>query len=304
MTARTLLLDAARRLKEAGVPDAAYDAAILLSRVTGEPPLQLRAGFDLIVAEEQLQAFEALMVRRMAREPLQYLLGDALFLGMPFRVRPGVLIPRPETELLARSAIRWIAKREEGKNLSGMDTPHREGKRKTRVLDLCCGSGCLGISVAKHCPAADCTLSDYSPQALAVARENAEQLGVRCLFLEGDLFAPMAEQRFDLILSNPPYIPSGACDTLQPEVCREPRMALDGGADGLDFYRRIAREAPAHLYSGGSVMLEVGDGEAEAVERLLLDHGARRCEAAEDFAGISRMVFADYGAFPEPWDRK
>ena len=269
----------AKRLTPVAGEDALLEASFLLRALGFHSPYQN-------VSETDAEMIEPLIERRLRGEPLQYVLGEWAFYGLPFYVDRHVLIPRPDTERLVELAERFLS------------------EERRDVLDLCCGSGCLGISVAKHCTAADCTLSDYSPQALAVARENAEQLGVRCLFLEGDLFAPMSEQRFDLILSNPPYIPSGACDTLQPEVCREPRMALDGGADGLDFYRRIAREAPAHLYSGGSVMLEVGDGEAEAVERLLLDHGARRCEAAEDFAGISRMVFADYGALPEPRDGK
>ena len=285
MTSRELLLRSARALREAGVPDPEYDAACLLAFVTGRPPLELRAGFGNDISEEQTSVFFALLERRKAREPLQYLLGNTVFLGNVFSVRPGVLIPRPETEMLAEKAIRWV-------------TEHlpriRAAGREPAVLDLCCGTGCLGISVRMKIPEAQCTLTDLSPEALVCAGENAVRLSAACRILSGDLFEPVRDEKFDLILSNPPYIPGRECDILQPEVLREPRLALDGGADGLDFYRRIAAEAPARLHPGGCLLLEIGYGEETEVRALLMNHGANCVESEKDFSGIPRMLAAGY----------
>ena len=285
MTARTLLLESAAELRAAGVPDPEYDAAQLLSRVTGEKPLNLRAGFDITVTEEQTGAFRALADRRKRREPLQYLLGDAVFMGLIFRVRPGVLIPRPETEMLAEAAVR---------RMSGRISRLKPGDPEPEALDLCCGSGCIGLSLKRILPRVRCTLTDRSREALETARENAENLGTECSILEGDLFGPVRGRRFDLILSNPPYIPRADCETLQPEVAMEPRTALDGGEDGLDFYRRITKEAPAHLLPGGALILEIGAGEGERVREMLKENGAVRVGTEKDFSGIERMILAEY----------
>lgn len=290
MNTRELLKQAARELREAGVPDPEYDSAVLLSRVMDVPPLQLRLGFTE-PTEEQLNRFRELMNRRLKREPLQYIEGKAVFHRQEYAVRPGALIPRPETEGLvswaAERAERWFRTQAPGnaKPLSGL-----------RVLDLCCGSGCIGISLKdmfREAPL-ELTLTDMSPDALDIARENAERHGIACEILQGDLFAPLEGRRFDMILSNPPYIPSSECDTLQDEVKREPRMALDGGPDGMDFYRRIAEEAPKHLKPGGIVILEMGFGEAEAIRRLMETHSAVRTETRRDEAGIERILLAEY----------
>ena len=281
MNTREILRAAARELEAAGVPDPEYDSAVLLSSVTGIPPMELRLGFGDGPGEEQMAAFRKLMDRRKAREPLQYLEGQAFFLQHAYAVRPGVLIPRPETALLSEWAARWLAERE-------------KTQPKVSVLDLCCGSGCLGISLKLQTPAICCVLTDLSPQALTVARENAFALRVECDILQGDLFQPVRERKFDLIVSNPPYIPSGECDHLQEEVMREPRMALDGGEDGMDFYRRISREAPEHMNPGGALMMELGIGEAEPVRRMLEENGAISTEVRQDLAGKDRMILAIY----------
>ena len=301
MNSRTLLLNAARELGEAGVPDPAYDAAALLAKITGVPPLALRAGSLDEIPEEQLKAFQQLVACRKKREPLQYLLGDVVFLGEVFLVRPGVLIPRPETALLAERAVSWLRERaaEEAPDhdfglYTGPQGGAGQGKKRPAVLDMCCGTGCLGLSVLRKVPEASCVLTDLSGEALSVARENAARLHAECEILRGDLFAPVEGRKFDLILSNPPYIPSRECETLQPEVLREPRTALDGGADGLAFYRRIAAEASRFLNPGGRLMLEIGFGEEEPVTRMLRAGGASRVECEKDFAGIPRMIFADY----------
>ena len=278
MNARERLKQAARELRQAGVPDPETDSAQLLSRVTGRPPLELRLGFEIPVLPRQEEQFRALLERRKTREPLQYLMGSVQFCGAEVRIRPGVLIPRPETELLAE----WAAE-------------EMRGREAPEILDLCCGSGCLGISLGRMLPAARVTMTDLSPEAEALARENSEGLR-NAEVLRGDLFAPVRGRRFDLIVSNPPYIPAGECGTLQEEVLREPRMALDGGADGLDFYRRIAAEAPGHLKRRGLLMTEVGAGEAEPAAEMFRANGAARTEIRKDLAGIGRMVLAAYGA--------
>ena len=321
MNTRMILRQAAEELRQTGVPDPEYDSGWMLSAAMGvRAPLELKIGAESDPTSEEMEIFRAMMSRRKQREPLQYILGTAWFMGYEFKVRPGVLIPRPETELLARWAADELkarcrrtafrsgtgsgypekrecsGRRQVGKNAAqGHPFPGFPGTSDAqKVLDLCCGSGCLGISLKKEVPSALVTMTDLSPEALEIARENAGKLDVRCEILQGDLFAPVIGQSFDLIISNPPYIPSGACDLLQKEVLREPRMALDGGTDGIQFYRRIAEEVGPHLNPGGILMMELGIQEAEEVDRLLLNNGAEYTEIRKDDAGIDRMILAAY----------
>ena len=277
MNSREVLRAAADRLRRAGVPDPEYDSGMLLSRVTGEPWLALRMGLEGIPGPLDSEEFQRLLARRESREPLQYILGTAFFRGAEFETAPGVLIPRPETELLAEWAGEWLKQRS-----------------APEVLDLCCGSGCIGLSLARELPSAGVTLTDLSPDALRIAARNRSRLGVKAEILQGDLFAPVRERRFDCVISNPPYIPAGECGRLQPEVMKEPRLALDGGADGLDFYRRIGREGPAFLKPGGRIFLETGEGEAQAAASLLEAGGALETTIRKDEAGIDRMVSGRY----------
>ncbi len=274
-TPRALIGEAARRLAEAGVPDAVHDAAVLLSHLTGVPPLTLRLDTDGAIDAAVIEAYRELIAKRAARTPLQWLTGTQPFLDLDFEVNGDVLIPRPETAMLAERAI-------------ALGT----GKPGFRMLDLCCGSGCIAITAALHLPGAEITACDLSPKALRTAQANARRLNADVRFREGDLFEAVDGMSFDLIVSNPPYIPSAECDALQEEVRMEPRMALDGGADGLDFYRRIAGEAGGHLTRGGRVLLEVGLGQAEDVSALLEQGGSAGIRVTDDFAGIPRMVEA------------
>ncbi len=276
MTPRTLLLTAARQLKDAEIPDPQVDGALLLSHLTGRHPLELRLDADTELDEEIVTCFNALLARRLQREPLQYLTGEAEFLGRVFCVDTRVLIPRPETELLAEHAVQAL----------------KESSAPRTALDLCCGSGCLGVTLALEVEDASVTLSDLSADALAVTGANAERLGAKVTIMQGDLFEELQGQQFQLIVSNPPYIPREECDTLQPEVRREPHMALDGGDDGLDFYRRIAAEAPEHLTDGGALMLEVGWNQAQQVAELLQNAGMEDVRCEMDFQNIPRMVMA------------
>lgn len=274
MTLQQACRQAAKAFAAAGIPDPAWDSGLLMERATGIPPLMARLS-QRELTEAEHSTFAALCQRRLQREPLQYILGEQSFLGRSFHVDSRVLIPRPETELLAERAIAALKRFQ--------DAP--------RALDLCCGSGCLGASLALEVPEARVEAADLSPEALAVAKDNAQRLGAPVTFLQGDLWQAVTGRCYDLIVSNPPYIPNEACETLQPEVMREPAMALRGGADGLDFYRRIAAGVGEHLLPGGVLFLEVGYGQAAQVADMLGREGLKT-ECHQDYQGILRMVEA------------
>lgn len=276
MTPRELLRLMAADMAAAGVPDADVDASLLLSHVTGQNPMNLRLDSWSQVSLADEAAFRALCEQRKTRTPLQYLTGMQSFLGRDFHVDERVLIPRPETELLAERAIEALRKRP-----------------SPAALDMCCGSGCLAISMALGVPGADVHAADLSEGALAVTALNAERLHAKITLHQGDLFGSIPDGlRFDVIVSNPPYIPAADCLELQEEVRREPMMALDGGDDGYDFYRRIAEDAPSFLKEGGVLLLEVGYDQAATVMALCRAAGFREVMAHEDYQHIDRMVEA------------
>ena len=216
------------------------------------------------------------MLHRAKREPLQYLLGEQWFYGLPYFVDNRVLIPRQETESLCEIGIQ---------HLKTLPAP--------AALDLCTGSGAIAVTLKHNCPHAAVSAADLSPDALAVAKENARRHQAEISFFQGDLLEPLNGCTFDLILSNPPYIETETCKTLQTEVLQEPRMALDGGDDGLDFYRRIAAEAHLHLNTGGMLAMEVGSTQAEAVSALLAAKNAYHNIAIfRDLYGLERIVKA------------
>lgn len=279
MTPRELLRLMAAEMRDAGVPDAEVDASLLLSHITGQNPMNLRLDSWSQVSLADEAAFRALCEKRKTRTPLQYLTGVQSFLGRDFYVDERVLIPRPETELLAERAIELL----------------REEKYPPKALDLCCGSGCLAVSMALGDPRAEVHAADLSEGALAVTKLNAQRLGAKVILHQGDLFDALPNtdaSRVNLIVSNPPYIPAADCLELQEEVRREPIMALDGGADGYDFYRRIAKDAPRFLKDGGVLLLEVGFDQAEGVMALCREAGFREVMAHEDYQHIDRMVEA------------
>ncbi len=270
MTVAQALSLAYERLQAAGVPDFRQDAQWLLAQVMEVKRLSLTLMRETRLNEAQEAAFGDFVARRASREPLQYILGTADFMGHQLLVRPGVLIPRQDTEILAQMAISRV----------------RPG---ARVLDLCCGSGCLAIAVKLACPKAAVWASDQSEEAVRLTRENAARLGAGITVTLGDLFQPLRGRRFDLIVSNPPYIPRDELPSLQAEVGFEPSLALDGGADGLRFYRAILEEAPQFLNPGGLLMLEMGDGQAAAFPSLLPD-GFRPWRIENDLAGLPRAA--------------
>ena len=245
------------------------DAHLLLGHVLGRSRTWLLAhDTDLLDAEAQAR-YLALLARRAEGEPAAYLLGDKEFFGLNLRVTPDTLIPRPDTETLVHWALAHLP----------IDQPRR-------VLDLGTGSGAIALALAHERPLADVTAVDASAGALQVALDNAASLGLRLRGLLGSWFAPVAGERFDLIVSNPPYIAEG--DAHLPALAHEPRSALVSGADGLDDLRRIVAAAPAHLVPGGWLLLEHGWDQAGAVRDLLADAGFRQLQSRRDLAGIER----------------
>ena len=277
MTPRELLKLMAADMRDAGVPDAEIDASLLLSHITGQNPMNLRLDSWSQVSLADEEKLRALCEKRKTRTPLQYLTGVQSFLGRDFYVDERVLIPRPETELLAERAIALL----------------REEKYSPTALDMCCGSGCLAVSMALGDPRAQVHAADLSEGALAVTKLNADRLHARVTLHQGDLFdAVSIHQIYHVIVSNPPYIPAADCLELQEEVRREPLMALDGGTDGYDFYRRIAMDAPWFLQPGGTLLMEVGYGQAERVMALCKDAGLTPIAIHQDYQHIDRMVEA------------
>lgn len=256
-----------------GVDNARLEAEWLLCAATGLDRVGLYLNFEKPLNDKELAAYRAMVARRARREPLQHILGTQEFCGLEFEVSPKVLIPRHDTETLVDEALSRIP-----------------GARS--ALDIGTGSGCIAVTLASRMPGTMVTAVDVSGAALEVARHNAERNNVVIEFLQGCLFEPLPGRKFDLIVSNPPYIPSGDIERLQPEVRDfDPREALDGGLDGLEIYRRLVPGAVAALTSGGWLLVEIGAGQAEDVAHLFrLSKGFAPPVTACDPAGIVRVV--------------
>ena len=255
-------------------PDAHVDSLWMLADALHKSPTQLRLMMDEPLDASALEKLNGWLDARVSGVPLSYVQGRAYFMGHAFCVDPRVLIPRQDTELLCEQAI------------------ERARRGCPDVLELCTGSGAVAVSIALSCPHAHVTATDLSPLALSVARENAAQLGASVTWLEGDLFEPVAGQTFDVIVCNPPYLSRDDMQELQLEVRHEPELALYGGEDGLDFYRRAAAQVRAYLNPGGLALFEVGAGQARAVNDLL--GGA--CRIEKDLNHIERVVALEMGA--------
>ncbi len=267
--------EAREALTRSGCPDPGVDASWLLEDTLNMTRAELRFSATEELSPEQHSALDERLQRRCAGEPVQYILRRADFMGLKLCVDDRVLIPRPETETLAESAVARLLQ---------IGAP--------KVLDLCSGSGAIGLSIKSLVPGATVTLSDASNGAVEIARINAQSLGLDVEIICGDLFAPLEGRTFDLIASNPPYIPTNELPSLQREVRWEPSMALNGGADGLNFYRAIAAEAGAHLNGGGFVFLEVGIRQAQEV-LALLQSGLDTADGGiiKDIYGVERVVW-------------
>jgi release factor glutamine methyltransferase len=256
-------------------------AELLLAHLLKLPRMKLYLNFERVLSRSEVEELRACVQRRGRREPVQHILGSTSFCGLEIIVNPHVLVPRPETEVLAEAGWTFLAAR---------------GSQPSACLDFGTGSGCLAIALASRCPATTVHALDVSPQAIAVARQNAAAHGLtgRIQFHTGDgLGALPSRLRFDLIVANPPYIPTAEIDSLQPEVRdHDPRCALDGGPDGLDFYRRLAAQAPAFLAPQGRFMMELGDGQSPAVCRILQDQNWIVEAVREDYTQHPRVAIA------------
>ena len=293
MTYREAKHLAQEQLLAAGIEEAAYDSFALLSDVCELDRTRYLLEMDQPVPAGQLDIYFKAVAERAGHVPLQHILGKAYFCGHAFRVTSDTLIPRPETELLVQEAIRIIrGKYRETDAVQGSSRGKDCHRSPLSVLDMCTGSGCIAISIALECPQVCITACDLSEDALAVAEENASSLQAGVLFIRGDLFGAV-EDTFDVIVSNPPYIPTEVIGTLSEEVrLFDPRMALDGGEDGLRFYRRIAAEAKEHLAAGGVLLMEIGADQAATVSEILISAGYGPVSVRKDLAGLDRVILA------------
>jgi len=290
-----IIKSSADLLEEAGVPDALADAELLVLHAAAME--RLRAYIDNPGTDRSLQSkIHRLVRRRASGEPLQYIIGEVDFLGLHMRVGKGVLIPRPETELLAEESVKTV-KNKMLKVKSSEKQPSAFSLQPLAILDLCTGSGCIALALAREFPSAHIYATDVSAKALTYAKQNAEFNNIENVtFLRGSLFAPLKKKMtFDLITANPPYIMTSDIAGLQREVRDwEPVLALSGGADGLDFYRRILSEAPGYLKeNSGSILFELGFGQAEAVSEIARKAGFKNLSVTKDYAGIDRVLKAE-----------
>lgn len=250
--------------------EAALEAELILERFTGASRAELVFS-DAEISPEALEKTEAAVQRRLSREPLQYVLGEWYFMGLPFEVSPGALIPRQDTETLCEEALRLIKER---------------GYKS--VLDICTGTGCIAVSLAKLSEAS-VEAADISPACVRLAERNAKANGVSVNVRQADLFSGAG--KYALITANPPYIAEAERGTLSQEVLHEPELALFGGPDGLELYRRISAECAEHIEPGGALLLEVGIGQAESVRALFPHNGSA---VIRDLNGVERVVRVDY----------
>jgi len=270
-----------QKLMAAGIDEAALDARLLLEYIchTDRNELIIHADRERSSIEEQF--YKIVIEKRASHMPLQYITGEQEFMGLSFQVNAHVLIPRQDTEILVEESMRYLG--------DGM-----------RILDMCTGSGCILLSLLKYSNECEGVGIDISSDALRVAQENAQRLQLDATFLEGDLFLPLknfksgktSDTLFDIIVSNPPYIETKVIDTLMPEVrLHEPVSALDGGEDGLYFYRKIITEAPRFMRKGAYLFLEIGCAQAQKVTMFMQEAGFVQVEVLKDYAGLDRVVF-------------
>lgn len=284
MTVLEVIKKSSEFLAKKGVDSPRLQTELLLAHLIKLPRMKLYLNFERTLSPAELDALRALVMRRAQREPLQHIIGSTSFCGLEMTVNKHVLIPRPETELLAELAWQF---------LSTINNP------PSTCLDFGTGSGCIAIAIAAKCPTARVVAVDVSADAIAVAKQNAASNGVsdRIEFRCGDGFSTLnGNDKFDLIVSNPPYIASEEIATLETEVRDfDPRGALDGGADGLDFYRRLATEAGAFLKPGGKIIIEFGDDQAKEISDIFMAEHWTVESVHQDYTKRERMLVARQG---------
>lgn len=279
VTYSNLYLDIRAQLRKAGVEAATLEARELVCFGTGKTKEELTRDGSLYASPDTEKRVRELMERHLAGEPVAYLIGEWEFYGLPLDISPDVLIPRPDTEVLVEQALEYL-----------------QTAGECRVLDLCAGSGCIGLALAAHAPTVRVVLGEYSDAALKICRQNIRRNGLsgRVVPVQVDALArpERALGEFRCIVSNPPYIPRADIKTLDGSVKDyEPRMALDGGEDGLDFYRSIVEKWKDALIPGGRLYFEVGIGQADDVLRIMRKEGFGDIQIVRDLAGIPRVVF-------------
>jgi release factor glutamine methyltransferase len=285
-TVRKILTWTTQHFEKRGVDAPRLTTEVLLAHALKTSRVRLYVDLDRPLEKTELATFRALIERRMAGEPTQYLTGVREFYNRPFKVDPRVLIPRPETELLVEAALHKLPK----------DGPGM-------ALDVCTGSGCIAISLAAERPQATVVATDLSEDACALARENAQALGVaeRLKVLQGNLYAPLPlDARFDVVASNPPYIATAEIPTLSAEVRREPHMALDGGPDGLVLIRKVIEGARRVLKPGGLLAMEIGETQGDAVRALLQAAGFDDARVEKDLERRDRLAFGTQPVASQP----
>ena len=271
MTFREAIQFGEEKLNSAGIEDAKHDAWLLLTFICKIDRTFYYVHMDEEMPVEQLAEYENVLNKRAEHVPLQYITGEQEFMGIPFRVNESVLIPRQDTETLVEEALKVVC--------PGM-----------KVLDMCTGSGCILISILKNVVDVEGYGYDISKQAINVAKENAKLNNVNASFERSDLFEDVTD-KFDVIVSNPPYIPTDVIGGLMPEVAvYEPMQALDGKEDGLHFYRRIVEKAADYLNPGGKLLFEIGHDQGESVSGLMKEAGYRDVRVIKDLAGNDRVV--------------
>lgn len=269
------------RLQQNGIEDFEYETWMILFWKLGVDRAEYFMNPNKIVSQQKWEEVDSILKEREQHVPLQYLMGSCEFMGYSFSVDERVLIPRQDTECLVELAVEKIRKIIADK--AGQQTV-------CKVLDLCTGSGCIGISVKLLCPEAEVTLADVSLDALAVAKQNAQSLGAEVQLVQSDLLEQIYDT-YDCILSNPPYIPSAVIEGLMPEVrVYEPRLALDGREDGLFFYRKITQEAGKYLRAGGYLFFEIGQEQGEALLSIMKEQEFAETEIKKDLAGLDRIA--------------
>ncbi len=271
MTYRELFEYGKKQLEDAGIEEAALDARLLLEYICHTDRNALLVHGDSVRSNLEEQFYRMVIEKRAQRIPLQHITGQQEFMGLTFKVNEHVLIPRQDTEILVEEAMRYLS--------DGM-----------RILDICTGSGCILLSLLKYSNECEGLGVDISDDALAVARENAQNLGLETEFRHSDLLEKV-EGKFDMIVSNPPYIETTVIDTLMPEVREhEPMLALDGREDGLYFYRRIVEQCTSYMTRGARLFFEIGYDQGEAVKDMMIHKGFCEVEIIKDYAGLDRVV--------------
>ncbi len=282
MDIREVLATGKRKLLKAGIDSYSLDAEVILSYVLHTDRLDLFINYDRVLNQKQLSKYDELLELRCQHMPVAYITGEKEFYGIKFYVSPGVLIPRPETEFLVERSLEVISKIKEPK-----------------LADICCGSGAIAVAVASNNKCSTVYASDISQIAGCLTKKNATRHNVneRVFFMQGDFWEPFKANKIeelDLIISNPPYIPTSQIKELPPDVSHEPKLALDGGEDGLEAYRHIICDAPVFLKTGGQMILEIGWNQAKTVSNMLKSAGFSDIYIQKDYAGFDRVVSAIY----------